>query len=152
MGLFENALEFFWLGVLTPLTAVCVIPLYPAFLARMARQAQRDRDDRRTLALYGLVVTAGVISFMAALGIIFTTVLQQSIQAIIGIVSPIAFAILFVIGVLLVAGVHLYQKVRLPEAKNPLVAAFVYGFFFSAQHVLFTFRFNLHGQPIEILL
>jgi cytochrome c-type biogenesis protein len=27
----------FWLGVLTPLTALCVIPLYPAFLARLAR-------------------------------------------------------------------------------------------------------------------
>jgi len=50
----------------------------------------------------------------------------------VSIVSPIAFAVLAVIGVLLMAGVHLYRKVRLPEPKNPLVGAFVYGFFFGA--------------------
>lgn len=120
------------LGLLTPLTALCVIPLYPAFLARMARLAKRDRDDRAVLAWTGLVVTLGVISFMGLLGIVFTTLLQQSLQQVIGIVSPIAFAILAVIGVLMMAGVEIRRKVRLPEPKNPLFASYLYGFFFGA--------------------
>lgn len=120
------------LGLLTPLTALCVIPLYPAFLVRMARHAERDRDDRRTLALLGVFVTAGVIAFMALIGVVFTTLLQESLTEVIGIISPIAFAILAVVGVLLIFGVHVYKKVRLPEAKNPLVGSFVYGFFFGA--------------------
>ena len=59
VGVFANALEFFWLGVITPLTAVCVIPLYPAFLARLSRMVGGRHDDRRLLALFGVLVVAG---------------------------------------------------------------------------------------------
>ncbi len=131
-----DALRFvgtsFVLGLLTPLTALCVIPLYPAFLVRMARLAKRDRDDRKVLAWTGFVVTLGVISFMGLLGVVFTTLLQESLQRVIGIVSPIAFTILAVIGVLMMAGVEIRHKVRLPEPKSPLLASYLYGFFFGA--------------------
>lgn len=132
-----DALRFvgtsFVLGVLTPTTAVCVIPLYPAFLARMARLAGSDRGDRRTLAWTGLVVTAGVIAFMGVLGLVFTTLLQQSLQRVIGVVSPVAFAVLAVVGVLMMTGaLEIHRKVRLPEPGNPLLAGFAYGFFFGA--------------------
>lgn len=122
----------FVLGLLTPLTALCVIPLYPAFLVRMARLAKRDRDDRRLLAWTGIIVTLGVISFMGLLGVVFTSLLQASLQRVIGVVSPVAFAILAVIGVLLMAGVEIRHKVRLPELKNPLLTSYLYGFFFGA--------------------
>lgn len=120
------------LGLLTPTTALCVIPLYPAFLARMARTANRDRDDRATLAWSGLVVTAGVVSFMALLGLVFTTLLQQSLQRVIGVISPMAFAVLAVVGLLMMLGVEIRHKVRLPEPRNPLVASYLYGFMFGA--------------------
>jgi len=120
------------LGLITPITALCVIPLYPAFLARIARLAKRDRDDRAVFAWIGLVVTLGVITFMGLLGVVFTTLLQESLQRVIGIVSPIAFAILALIGVLMMAGVELRRKVRLLEPKNPLLASYLYGFFFGA--------------------
>lgn len=120
------------LGFLTPITALCVIPLYPAFLARMARVAKADHDDRRTLAWLGLVVTAGVVAFMGVLGLLFTTLLQRSLQQVVGVISPIAFVILAVIGALMMLGIEIRRKVRLPEPKNPLVASFVYGFFFGA--------------------
>ena len=84
------------------------------------------------LAWTGLVVTLGVISFMGLLGIVFTTLLQESLQSVIGIVSPVAFAILAVLGVLMMAGVEIHHKVRLPEPKNPLTASYLYGFFFGA--------------------
>lgn len=123
----------FVLGVLTPTTALCVLPLYPAFLARMARLAGRERGDRRMLAWTGVVVTAGVVSFMGLLGLVFTTLLQVSLQRVIGIVSPIAFAILTVVGVLLMTGtLEIHKKIRIPELKNPLVASYLYGFFFGA--------------------
>jgi cytochrome c-type biogenesis protein len=131
-----DALRFlgtsYLLGLLTPTTALCVIPLYPAFLARMARLAKRDRNDRWALLSAGLLVTLGVIAFMALLGLLFTTLLQQSLQRAIGVVSPIAFVILAVIGVLMMSGVEIRRKVRLPEPKNPTLASFTYGFFFGA--------------------
>jgi cytochrome c-type biogenesis protein len=120
------------LGLLTPLTALCVIPLYPAFLARMARHARRDRDNPGTLGWLGLFVTAGVVAFMGVLGLVFTTFLQESLNEVVGVVSPIAFGVLIVLGILMMSGFTVRRKVRLPEPKNPLVGAFIYGFFFGA--------------------
>jgi cytochrome c-type biogenesis protein len=122
----------FWLGVLTPTTALCVIPLYPAFLARLARTVGERRDSRRYLALFGVLVSAGVIAFMALMGVVFTTWLQASLTRVIGIVSPIAFAVILVAGVLLLIGWKPKRKVRPNRITNPYLAAFVYGFFFGA--------------------
>lgn len=131
-----NTLQFvgtsFILGLLTPTTALCVLPLYPAFLSRMARLAERDHADRAMLAWTGFVVTAGVISFMAVLGLVFTTLLQQSLQRVIGVVSPLAFVVLAVIGVAMMLGIEIRHKVKLPEPKSPLLASYLYGFFFGA--------------------
>jgi cytochrome c-type biogenesis protein len=93
----------FWLGVLTPTTALCVLPLYPAFLSRLSRTVGERHDSRRYLALFGLLVSAGVIVFMALIGIVFTMWLQESLTRVIGIVSPIAFAIILVAGIMLLA-------------------------------------------------
>jgi cytochrome c-type biogenesis protein len=122
----------FLLGLLTPLTALCVIPLYPAFLSRLSRTVSKEHDNRRLFALFGLVVVAGVIVFMMALGLIFTTLLQESLTRVIGIVSPIAFAAMAVIGVLLMFNVKIQRKVRPNKLANPYVSAFFYGFFFGA--------------------
>ncbi len=122
----------FWLGVLTPATALCVIPLYPAFLSRLARTVGERHDSRRYLALFGVLVSAGVIAFMALVGVVFTTWLQASLTRVIGIVSPIAFAIILFAGVVLVVGWKPKRKVRPNRITNPYVAAFAYGFFFGA--------------------
>jgi cytochrome c-type biogenesis protein len=124
----------FVLGLLTPLTAVCVIPLYPAFLARLSRQVSRegDRADKRLLAFFGVVVTLGVIAFMASVGLIFTTLLQESLTAVIGVISPIAFAIMAGLGVALMLDLKPQRKVRPNRISNPYVSAFLYGYFFGA--------------------
>lgn len=122
----------FWLGVLTPTTALCVIPLYPAFLARLARTVSGRHDERRYLALFGVLVSAGVIAFMALIGVIFTTWLQSSLTRVIGIVSPIAFGVLIVAGVALIVGYKPKRKVRPNRISNPYLAAVAYGFFFGA--------------------
>ena len=122
----------FWLGVLTPTTALCVLPLYPAFLSRLARTVGERHDSRRYLALFGLLVSAGVIVFMALIGVVFTMWLQESLTRVIGIVSPIAFAIILVAGIVLLANYKPKRKVRPNRIANPYLAALAYGFFFGA--------------------
>jgi cytochrome c-type biogenesis protein len=124
----------FVLGLLTPLTAVCVLPLYPGFLAYLSSKLS-GKPSRKLLILFGVVITAGVIVFMFLLGLLFTTILEVSLTKVIGIVSPIAFGILTVISILLIFNVDVGRflpKVQAPVVKNPLFSAFVFGFFFGA--------------------
>ncbi len=125
----------FVLGLLTPLTAACVLPLYPGFLAYLSNQLS-GKEDKRTLALFGFVITFGVILFMFLLGLLFTTILQVSLTRVIRVVSPIAFAILFLISILLIFNVDFGQilpKAKTPIGiKNPWVNSFSFGFFFGA--------------------
>ncbi len=133
MGIVD-ILASFVLGLLTPLTAVCVLPLYPGFLAYLANQFH-GKATRKQYALLGLVITLGVILFMFLLGILFTTVWQISLTNIIGIVSPIAFGILTIISILLILDVdwgRFLLKTRVKTTKNPLFSALIYGFFFGA--------------------
>ena len=134
-GLLATAGEFYGLGIATAVTAFCVIVLYPAFLARLARQVAEDperRDDPRVLGFFGVLVSAGVLVFMALVGFVFTYVLEASVNVIIANVSPFAFAVLFVIGVTLAFDIKFSRQVRPLRIPNPHVAAFVYGFLFGA--------------------
>lgn len=134
VGFFTDVATSLLLGLLTPLTALCVLPLYPGFLAYLANQLA-GKESKKLLALFGVVVTAGVILFMGLLGLIFTTFLQASLTNVIGIVSPIAFGILGVISILLIFNVDIGQylpKVHAPIKKNPLWSALIFGFFFGA--------------------
>lgn len=86
----------FVLGLLTPLGAVCVLPLYPAFVASLSNEVSRKESDKKVITLFGLLMTSGVIVFMFLLGLVFTTILQVSLTAVIEIISPVAFGILIV--------------------------------------------------------
>ncbi len=137
--------EAFLLGLATPLGAVCVLPIYPGFLVYLSTQVSGERTSRKTIFLFGLIITTGVILFMFLMGLIFTTLLEVSLTSIVQIVSPIAFGILLVISLILIAtsirslatGVDIniwrfLPKGRAPMARNPWVSAFLYGFFFGA--------------------
>ncbi|MBP2029904.1 cytochrome c-type biogenesis protein [Methanohalophilus levihalophilus] len=125
----------FTLGLLTPLTAVCVLPLYPAFLTYLSNQMKNVEEKSKLPIIFGLLVSAGAILFMTLLGLVFTTILQVSLTNVIGVISPIAFGILFVISILLILdydiGQFLPQK-QVGRKGNPFVSAFLYGFFFGA--------------------
>ena len=134
VDVFSDIAIAFVLGVLTPLAAVCVLPLYPGFLAYLSNQAF-GKEEKSSLFGFGLIVTAGVIAFMGILGLLFTTVLQVSLTSVIGIVSPIAFGILALISILLIADFDLtriFPQINAPTRKNPFASAFVFGFFFGA--------------------
>jgi len=126
----------FVLGLLTPLTAVCVLPLYPGFLAYLAKQVSGEEEaSRKTIIWLSLVITGGVILFMFILGLVFTTILQVSLTKVIGIVSPIAFGILIIISISLILNVDfskLLPKYKYKTKRNPYWSALTYGFFFGA--------------------
>lgn len=47
-----------------------------------------------SIAVLGATVAAGVLSLLALLGVVFTTVLETSLTNVVGVVSPIAFVVL----------------------------------------------------------
>jgi cytochrome c-type biogenesis protein len=131
---FENIIESFILGLLTPLTAVCVLPLYPGFLSFLSSKFSPD-VSKKTYALFGAVISLGVIVFMLLFGLIFTTLLGDSLTKWIGIISPIAFGILGVVSLLLIFDYDFSKFIPKPKTStegNPLKSGFVFGFFFGA--------------------
>ncbi len=135
MTLVADIVSSFFLGLLTPLTAVCVLPLYPGFLAFLSNKFS-GKESKKTFFLFGLTILTGIIIFMILLGLIFTTLLQKSLTNIIGIISPIAFAILGIISLALIFDIDFSRFI--PKAnvqtgnKNPIQSAFIFGFFFGA--------------------
>lgn len=123
-------LESFLIGLATPLTAACVIPLYPGFLAYISRTT----DDKTSILQAGLLVGTGVLTFITLIGLLFTAILEVSLTTVIGIVSPLAYAILLLIGISLILGVDFSQVI--PHVNTPQrggrTGAFLYGFFFGA--------------------
>jgi len=100
MGL-GDIFSSFILGLLTPLTAVCVLPLYPGFLAFLSSKFS-EGVSKKTYAMLGVVISLGVITFMLLFGLLFTTILQESLTKWVNIVSPIAFGILLIVSLLLI--------------------------------------------------
>ncbi|MEE9307661.1 MAG: cytochrome C biogenesis protein [Spirochaetia bacterium] len=135
MQLVINLSSTFMLGLLTPLTAVCVLPLSTGFLSFLSRKLSTKEGNRgRPMALGGLV-TSGVILFMLLVGLVFTTLIEASLTRVIQVVSPIAFAALAVISVLLIFNVDagkLFPQARIPSVKNAYLSALLYGFFFGS--------------------
>jgi cytochrome c-type biogenesis protein len=130
-----NLLSTYLLGLLVPLGAVCVLPLYPGFIAFLSQRMPQKREGGGRSLVLGLIVTAGVIVFMAAIGVVFTTFLSVSLTEVIGIVSPIAFGVLAVISILLILDVdmgRLFRSMKVPQSKRPVPGAFLFGFFFGA--------------------
>jgi cytochrome c-type biogenesis protein len=128
--------EMFWLGVGTPLTAVCVLPLYPAFISYLASAGVDESGESRSPLVLGLLVVAGVISFMAVAGYLFTVVLGVSLESgFVGRFGPWIFGLLGVVGLVLLVDPKLFSRlpsVEPPHTNHPSLSAFGYGFFFGA--------------------
>lgn len=135
MSLTAAVASSFVLGLLTPLTAVCVLPLYPGFLAFLSNRFS-GKESRKTFFLFGLTILIGILIFMVLLGLIFTTILQKSLTNVIAIVSPIAFTVLGLISLALISNIDLsrfFPKLNIKTVnKSPLKSAFIFGFFFGA--------------------
>lgn len=136
VSLISNLIQALSLGLLTPLTAVCVLPLYPAFLTYLSKQVDTNSKDENQVLKFGILVSSGVISFMLIIGLLFTTILEVSLTNIISIISPIAFSILALISLKLIFNIKTnflkLPHIVTPESKNPYISAYLYGFFFGA--------------------
>ena len=106
-----------------------MIPLYPGFIAYVTKTANRHES----ILVSGLLVGLGVLSFMILLGLLFTSLLQVSLTSVIGIISPIAYFLLLVIGVFLTIRIDFSRFI--PHFDTPQmsggIGAFLYGFFFG---------------------
>jgi cytochrome c-type biogenesis protein len=114
---------------------VCVIPLYPGFLSFLSRRTSVQTAVRTSPIKLGLFVTLGVVVFMTAIGLIFSTLLRVSLTNVVRLVSPIAFVILGVVSLFLIFNVNLgrfFPKITAPTSRSPLATAFLFGFFFGA--------------------
>lgn len=131
MSLVSQVLTSYTLGLATPLSAVCVIPLYPGFLAFLSNQQEGGPSP----AILGGLVALGVIVLMGSVGIIFTTILETSLTAVVEMISQPAFALLAIFGIVLIADLHPQARlpsIEPPQTRYPSLSAFAYGAFFGA--------------------
>ena len=124
----------FSLGIAANLNP-CVLPLYPGFLAFLANKPGIENKKRFT-RISGLIVVFGVLVFMLIVGFV-TASLGLSINNFISVISPIAFIVLIIIGILLIINVDFSKVGALIPHKtidtkgNPYRSAFLYGFFYG---------------------
>lgn len=124
----EQWLQAFILGNTAILTNVCILPLYPGLVAFMAGNATNERAQRATKWL-GLLVLLGVLSLMLVVGALLYA-LQRSFGDILPFVLPVIYAVVILLGVLMLTGRNPFARlgtVQTPILRNPYVAAYVYG-------------------------
>ena len=119
------------LGVGATITP-CILPLYPAFLAFLT--GSEDRRGIPPIAAAALV-WAGVVIGMVVIGAVFA-LLSVSLSRFIGVILPIADALLIILGLMLLFGRNPFA--RLPHLApaalgrgGPAFGAFAYGLLFA---------------------
>jgi len=121
-------LEAFILGNSAILTNVCMLPLYPGLIAFLAGNANNENSQKATKWL-GLLVLAGVLTLMTIVGWLLY-ILQQSFGAILPILLPIIYAIVILLGLLMLTGRNPFARInaaQTPVISNPYISAYVYG-------------------------
>lgn len=124
----NQLLEAFVLGNSAILTNVCILPLYPGLIAFMAGNAVNERAQKATRWL-GLLVLAGVLTLMIIVGAILY-LLQQSFGALLPILLPVIYAIIILLGIVMLLGRNPFNRLstmQTPALRNPYSAAYVYG-------------------------
>lgn len=91
------------------------------------------------MALLGSLVVASVLAFMAVIGVPFTVVLYESINRVVENVSHSAFAVLAIVGTVLLIDPKRFSclpSIEPPQSRYPCSSSFSYGFFLGAIHSL----------------
>lgn len=124
----SELIEAFILGNSAILTNVCILPLYPGLIAFMAGNAANEQAQK-AMRWLGLLVLAGVLTLMIAVGALLFW-LQQSFGALLPILLPIIYALIILLGVLMLMGRNPFNRlttIQTPALRNPYVGAYVYG-------------------------
>ena len=120
-------------GLLSPLGAACILPLYPGYLSFLAAQAGEVRTPRARILL-GIIAGTGILAAMLGFGLVVGVLFTIPIGGVLSVVSPIAYAILGGIGILLILGAGPGLSFRIPDVitgRTPFGGAFVFGLFFG---------------------
>jgi len=141
----------------------CVLPLYPGFLAYLAARGA-DGARSRAARWLGLVVLAGVLTTMLALGAVMS-LLAFSTGSVLRVVTPLADGVVIALGVVLLLGWDPFA--RLPALRvgsgtmtgGPVRSAYLYGLLYgpialpcSAPLVIAVFGLGLSVEStVEVL-
>jgi cytochrome c-type biogenesis protein len=123
----------FFAGLLSPLGAACILPLYPGYLSFLAAQAGEVRTPRARILL-GIIAGTGIMAAMLGFGLVVGVLFTLPIGGVLSVVSPIAYAILGGIGILLILGAGPGLSFRIPDVmtgRTPFGGAFLFGLFFG---------------------
>lgn len=117
-------LEAFSLGSAAILTNACVLPLYPGLIAFMA-----GNTARRGSGWLGALVLLGILTSMVVIGLALTLV-QQSFGMLLPTLLPLIYAVVIVMGVLLLLDRSPFARLaaaQAPVLRSPYATAYVYG-------------------------
>ncbi len=135
----NQLVEAFVLGNASILTNVCMLPLYPSMVAFLAANPGGSPSSTFThgeegrgvwgRALLGVLVLAGVLTMMTAVGFALF-LLRQSFGAILPWLLPLVYGSVIVLGVLLLLGRNPFARlatIDAPVFRSPSLTAFAYG-------------------------
>lgn len=119
----------FGIGLLATLSP-CALPLYPGFLAFLAAGG----GGRGSVRWLGLLVLAGVLSMMVALGALISA-LAVAVGQVLVVVTPLADLVVLGLGVALVLGANPFARLPLfagsTSARSTARAAYIYGLMYG---------------------
>ena len=118
----------FLLGNGAILGNVCVLPLYPGFIAFLGGTASSHLPGR-TRPFLGLVVFAGMMTAMLALGWILFE-LNRTFSSIFDWFLPAVFATVIALGIAMLLGKNPFARMatlQLPLVRSPIMTALLFG-------------------------
>lgn len=123
----EQFAQAFALGIAS-VASPCLLPLYPGFIAYLAGNS-RAIAGRRAAGFLGLLVLAGVLTVMLAIGLLLA-VLAIPVGPVLAYLVPLIDLVLITLGVLLLSGRNPFERLpgaTVPVVANPYAQAYVYG-------------------------
>lgn len=119
----------FGIGLLATLSP-CALPLYPGFLAFLAAGG----GGQGSVRWLGLLVLAGVLSMMVALGGLIAA-LSVAVGQVLVVVTPLADLVVLMLGIALVLGANPFARIPVfagpTNARSTARAAYIYGLMYG---------------------
>jgi cytochrome c-type biogenesis protein len=129
----SQLVEAFVLGNASILTNVCMLPLYPSMVAYLAADSMGAGASRGASgwvrALLGVLVLAGVLAMMLAVGLALF-LLRQTFGTILPWLLPLVYGSVILLGLALLLGRNPFARLataNAPVFRSPLLTAFTYG-------------------------
>ena len=124
----DEYLKAFALGNGAILSNVCLLPLYPGMFVMFANQSGNTRA-RRVLPLLGVLVLAGVLTVMVALGLVLH-LLHTAFADVLDYALPVIYLVVLVLGIAMLAGRNPFARLATTEApvlRSPVATSYLYG-------------------------